>query len=725
MYLNFAAVQDDSGQLTTISTEPAAVVNSEPTSSSTKNIATDPQSLTGEQMNSTMTQPVLRQNELTEEMEVSEAGSSKEMNEEVLPESILYIKNEVSIQANDYEIERATGILPARKRFIPLKYRDFRSTDDIDRDDDRDSDYEPEPLNQFKEPKTKRGRGRPRKYPEGKSDNGKQSEEKKPLMARTVNGYKCLTCNHVFSQKGNFKVHLLTHTNERPWQCDIDNCEKGFRTKESLRRHKLSHMGIKPFECTECKKKFCSAFSLQEHMSLHNDERPYTCSHCQRNFRQISCLRRHLLTHSTEMPHSCDVCNRRFSQAVYLRSHMKVHTGEKPFCCDQCNKCFAHASDLTRHKIIHSGSKPYSCSVCSMRFSDPSSRRRHEKEHEGMKAYTCHLCSEGFKRASQLRAHLYRRHGGLKEGVEFQIQEGTQPVSYRIELHDPQADSSDAASGKMIDLSTFDQKKIISIIQNLNRNMVVQEVEVCGETVDSSGSSHVSVVASDSAQPADMEHMVLPVEVVSAVEKGSEVSSAAMDVGETETGHIVQDLGSTFQILQGVGGKGEVDGQPVYEVHYHPPPPSQPSSSAVTTMPSQPTTAASTSDSSPTPEGTETSCAVDDTSPPSSSARNTSSVVLPSTAVCLNSDFVSKPDFGSQDYYDWLSSFTEVCKVLSVPLEVELFQKISQVHKSLSDFMASPSGVIADKENFKILMSISVELGHIQNEHLKCMFHNL
>jgi hypothetical protein len=33
------------------------------------------------------------------------------------------VKTEISVQANDYEIERATGTLPARKRCIPLKYR--------------------------------------------------------------------------------------------------------------------------------------------------------------------------------------------------------------------------------------------------------------------------------------------------------------------------------------------------------------------------------------------------------------------------------------------------------------------------------------------------------------------------------------------------------------------------------------------------------------------------
>ncbi|KAL8615576.1 hypothetical protein ACOMHN_016153 [Nucella lapillus] len=415
--------------------------------------------------------------------------------------------------------------------------------------------------------------------------------------------------------------------------------------------------------------------------------------------------------------------------SVDYYSHKKQ--GEKPFGCDQCNKSFAHASDLTRHKIIHSGSKPYSCSVCSMRFSDPSSRRRHQREHEGTKSYTCDLCTEGFKRASQLRAHLYRRHGAVKEGVELQIQEGAESVCYRIELHDPQADGSDASSsGKVVDLSSVDQKKILSLLQTLNHNLVVQEVEVCGESQDlTEASPHVGVGAGHIPQPADMDHLVMPVEVVTPMDKPDDVSQGGVTISEMETSQIVQDMGPDYQILQGVGGRGEGEGQSVYEVHHHPTSsthlPVSAAAATITTVLSEPVPAQPLSPSAAAAMGVGTLAAVDDSIGSASTSNAAHPTPQPSTGDCLNSDFVGQPDFGSQDYYDWLSGFTEVCKVLPVPLEVEVFQKISQVHKSLSDFMASPSGVIADKENFKILMSISKDLSLIQNEHLKCMLQNL
>ena len=88
-------------------------------------------------------------------------------------------------------------------------------------------------------------------------------------------------------------------------------------------------------------------------------------------------------------------------------------------------------------------------------------------------------------------------------------------------------------------------------------------------------------------------------------------------------------------------------------------------------------------------------------------------------------DYVTNPDFSSQDYFNWLSNFTELCKVVPMPLDVSLFQKISQVHKTVSDVMATPSGVVADKENFRVLMNITKELSAIINEHLVYVLENL
>ena len=48
-----------------------------------------------------------------------------------------------------------------------------------------------------------------------------------------------------------------------------------------------------------------------------------------------------------------------------------------------------------------------------------------------------------------------------------------------------------------------------------------------------------------------------------------------------------------------------------------------------------------------------------------------------------------------------------------------------QVLKSLSDILATPSGILANKDNFRILMNISKDLNSIINEHLAFVLKNL
>lgn len=88
-------------------------------------------------------------------------------------------------------------------------------------------------------------------------------------------------------------------------------------------------------------------------------------------------------------------------------------------------------------------------------------------------------------------------------------------------------------------------------------------------------------------------------------------------------------------------------------------------------------------------------------------------------------DYIYDPDLNSQDYYNWLASFTEECKLLPIPLDKNMFQKISHVQKTLSDFMAMPTGVITDKNNFRVLMSITRDLLDITGKHLSLMLQNL
>jgi len=69
--------------------------------------------------------------------------------------------------------------------------------------------------------------------------NGGKSDEK--LLYSSKKRHVCEYCLRGFSKSYNLMIHVRTHTNERPYSCDI--CKRAFRRRDHLRDHRY---------CTRC-----------------------------------------------------------------------------------------------------------------------------------------------------------------------------------------------------------------------------------------------------------------------------------------------------------------------------------------------------------------------------------------------------------------------------------------------------------------------------------------
>ena len=141
-------------------------------------------------------------------------------------------------------------------------------------------------------------------------------------------------------------------------------------------------LGPDKFGCPFCPKLMKKAFNMKVHIMTHTGEKPFSCNDCGKCFSIKSNLAKHTLVHTGEQPFECEVCGQKFGRKGHLDRHSIVHTEEKPFVCTDCGKRFKCKISLKCHvQCIHSGEFPYECNDCGRKFSLKSSLTKHTRVH--------------------------------------------------------------------------------------------------------------------------------------------------------------------------------------------------------------------------------------------------------------------------------------------------------------------------------------------------------
>ena len=120
--------------------------------------------------------------------------------------------------------------------------------------------------------------------------------EDDPPVKRTKSNnnsqWTCKICDKTFAQNSNYKNHIRTHSDERPFVCDI--CCIGFKERYHLKKHQLfKHSTELKEECRVCGKRFKDSTAVRAHERIHSDVRPYACRRCGKTFKTSECLWHH------------------------------------------------------------------------------------------------------------------------------------------------------------------------------------------------------------------------------------------------------------------------------------------------------------------------------------------------------------------------------------------------------------------------------------------------
>lgn len=200
----------------------------------------------------------------------------------------------------------------------------------------------------------------------------------------TKSQHLCTICGKGFKirqylLRHNRKEHQLWADNQQPI-CQI--CGAYFDKKSLLHAHMKTH----PFEetrnfiCTICNHAARNAYNLRRHMLTHSNDRSYECPICQKTFNPRY-ARDHMKSHTESRKHKCLDCGKRFKRKYALKQHSFQHGGAPEHKCDICGRAFARTDKLLRHRRRHGIPLNYHCKICLKGFISQKSYLLHESSH--------------------------------------------------------------------------------------------------------------------------------------------------------------------------------------------------------------------------------------------------------------------------------------------------------------------------------------------------------
>ncbi|XP_013886672.1 zinc finger protein 624 [Austrofundulus limnaeus] len=259
-----------------------------------------------------------------------------------------------------------------------------------------------------------------------------------PSSDVSVEGKICPICNRILPSTADFSKHLRSHSEDRPFICLT--CEKGFKYKDTLRKHQIihNHEGTREEQCKTVEQILAEADAQK---CENTDELDKKESNTEAPEGILEKNVSSLIPNSKKHMKLCPVCSRAFDSVKTLNRHLQCHTDERPYHCIHCKRRFKHMQGLKRHQIYaichkksarffwrkeqragpnqieasgvdaQKGSQqriPVWCSNCGKHFECPSALTEHQEQSckvEMGDVLSCRDCGKEFKTMTLLKVH--------------------------------------------------------------------------------------------------------------------------------------------------------------------------------------------------------------------------------------------------------------------------------------------------------------------------------
>lgn len=161
---------------------------------------------------------------------------------------------------------------------------------------------------------------------------------------------KWVRCTKKYPYKASLESHVSTHIPKR-FTCSV--CSKKFGSTIHLKTHMKNQHGPDEKEkvtCHECHKTILKQ-NFKRHMASHGDERPFVCPYegCKEAFKAKAHLESHQQTQHEGKREICDICYHTFSCPTSLRNHKVDKHAGKIHACPICGDVLANRSNMNRH----------------------------------------------------------------------------------------------------------------------------------------------------------------------------------------------------------------------------------------------------------------------------------------------------------------------------------------------------------------------------------------